>query len=51
MMTRNRSSPLARSPLSQRDDSDCHAKGAAPMNPMTNPRKPAESAIDVRRDW
>jgi hypothetical protein len=50
MMTRKRSSPLARSPPSQRAESDDHAKGAAPMKPTTNPRKPAESVIDVRRD-
>jgi hypothetical protein len=51
MVMRNRSRPAVRSPFSQRLDSDDHAKGAAPMKPTTNPRKPAESVIDVRRDW
>jgi hypothetical protein len=50
MMTRKRSSPLVRSPLSHRADSEDQASGAAPMKPTTNPRKPAESLIDVRRD-
>ena len=48
---RKRSRPAVRSPLSQRLESDDHAKGAAPMKPTTKPRKPAESVIDVRRDW
>jgi hypothetical protein len=51
IVMRNRSSPLARSPLSQRVDSDDQANGAAPTKPTTNPRNPAESVSDVRRDW
>jgi hypothetical protein len=51
MVTRKRSSPPARSPLSHRAERPFHANGAAPMKPMTNPRNPAESVIDVRRDW
>ena len=51
MTIRKRSSPLARSPFSQRAEREDQAKGAAPMKPTTNPRNPAESVIDVRRDW
>jgi hypothetical protein len=51
MVMRNRNRPAVRSPFSHRTESDDQAKGAAPMKPMTNPRNPAESVIDVRRDW
>jgi hypothetical protein len=51
MMIRKCSSPLVRSPFSQRAEREDQAKGAAPMKPTTNPRNPAESVIDVRRDW